>query len=298
MKVKSSALLIEAGKPTMKPTSVTIAAWLVTITLTFATPIAHSAQPPISKTFSVGIVPQFDSRKIHKIWRPLLNELETITGHKFKLEGAPTIQEFENELNAGRFDFAYINPYQASLTNNKQGYIPLVRDIEKHLQGILVVRRGKEIKRVEELANQIVSFPAPNALGATLMIRADMQDLFDTQVKPQYVKTHSSVYLNVALGLTKAGGGVQKTLNQQSVEIRDALRVLYKTRHVVPHPLSAHPRVNSGIIAQVTEGLLALNETVQGQQMLKKIPINKIGPATIEDYAPLGRMGLERFYEN
>ena len=190
-----------------------------------------------------------------------------------------------------------MNPYHALRANNRQGYIPLVRDIEKRLQGILVVKKGGRIKKVAELANQTVSFPAPNALGASLMIRADLEDLFEIQVQPKYVKTHSSVYLNVALGITKAGGGAQKTLEQQSHEVRDALHIIYKTRHVVPHPISVHPRVSSAVIKQVTDTLLSLSNTTQGQRMLKNIPIKKIGTTSMEDYTSLSKLGLERFYQ-
>jgi len=279
----------------MNSPTFTIAACLISASLVCTSSIAISA-PANTQIFSVGIVPQFDSRKIHKIWHPILKELEKATGHKFRLRGTPTLLAFEKEFNAGHFDFAYINPYQAALANNRQGYIPLVRDFGKKLQGVLVVKKSGNIKKVEELSGQTVSFPAPNALGAYLMIHADLVDFFEIQIKPQYVKTHSSVYLNVALGITKAGGGVQTTLNQQPAEIRDALHILYKTRQIVPHPFSAHPRVNPAIIAQVTEALLSLSKTAQGKQMLKKIPIKQMGPSSIKDYTALSELGLERFY--
>jgi len=280
----------------MSSPTFTIAACVISAVLVCTSNNVISA-PTTSQTFSVGIVPQFDSRKIHKIWRPILKELEKATGHKFRLRGAPTIPEFEKEFNAGHFDFAYMNPYHAVLANNRQGYIPLVRDIGKKLQGVLVVKKRGSIKKVGELSGQTVSFPAPNALGASLMIRADLLDLFEIEVKPQYVKTHSSVYLNVALGITKAGGGVQKTLNQQSVEIRDALHILYKTRQVAPHPFSVHPRIDPAIVAQVKETLLLLGKTAQGKQMLTKVPIKQMGATSMKDYTTLNELGLERFYE-
>ncbi len=281
----------------MTSSPVTITTCFIGILLTCTSSNTISAQALTAKTFSVGVVPQFDSRKIHKIWRPILKELEKSTGYKFKLQGAPTIPGFEKKLNAGHFDFAYMNPYHALQANKHQGYIPLVRDIKKRLQGILVVKKGGGIKKIEDLENQTVSFPAPNALGASLMIRADLENIFEIQVQPQYVKTHSSVYLNVALGITKAGGGAQKTLDHQPPEVRDALQILYKTHHVVPHPISVHPRVSSEVIKQVTETLLSLNNTTQGLQMLNKISINKIGFTSMKDYTSLNKLRLERFYQ-
>jgi len=120
------------------------------------------------KTYTIGIVPQFEIRHIRKIWNPILNEIEKKTGYKLKLVGSPTIPDFEREVTAGRFDFAYMNPYHMLVAEKKQGYIPLVRDNGRKLQGILVVRNDDEIKSVQDLEDKKIAFPAPNALGASL----------------------------------------------------------------------------------------------------------------------------------
>ena len=77
-----------------------------------------------NKTYRVGVVPQFDVRKIRKIWQPILNELQAETGYQFVLNGSPTIPKFEKEFNQGQFDFAYMNPYHMLIANKSQGYIP------------------------------------------------------------------------------------------------------------------------------------------------------------------------------
>ena len=56
----------------MTSSPLTIATYFIAILLYCSSSGAISAQPSGTKTFSVGIVPQFDSRKIHKIWRPIL----------------------------------------------------------------------------------------------------------------------------------------------------------------------------------------------------------------------------------
>ena len=92
------------------------------------------------KTYTVGIVPQFEPRKLRAIWIPILKSIEKQTGLHLVIRGSPTIPEFEKELNAGMYDFAYMNPYHIMLANQNQGYIPLVRDTGRKLFGILVVR--------------------------------------------------------------------------------------------------------------------------------------------------------------
>lgn len=247
--------------------------------------------------YRVGIVPQHDTRTTHTNWRPILNSLETRTGLRFTIQGSPTIPAFEQELLTGQFDFAYMNPYQLLIANNQQGYIPLVRDTGNSLYGIVVVRKDSTINSIRQLQGRTVAFPAPNALGATLLVRAELERQHNIQVKPRYVKTHDSVYLNVILGETVAGGGVKKTLLKQPETIRHALRVLYTTNATAPHPIAAHPRVPEQVRNKVKKILIELGQSQAGARLLSAIPIKSMGSATLADYQALKKLALDTFYK-
>jgi len=248
------------------------------------------------KFYTIGIVPQFEAKKLRKIWKPILAELEQSTGHQFKLRGAANIPEFEKQFLAGEFDFAYMNPFHVLIANESQGYIPLVRDNGKKLSGILTIRKDSKIQSIQDLNNKVIAFPSANALGASLQLRAELHDLFNINIKPSYVKTHDSVYLNVLLKQVSAGGGVQKTLNRQKPNIKNALKVIHRTSPVAPHPFVVHPRVDKTVYHKVKNALLKLGTTVSGKKILAKIPVKKIGPASMNDYTPLKKMNLKRFY--
>lgn len=254
---------------------------------------AHAEQ---KKIYTIGIVPQFEIRHIRKIWSPILNEIEKNTGYKLKLIGSPTIPDFEKEFNAGNFDFAYMNPYHILLAKKSQGYIPLIRDNGRKLHGILVVRQDSGINSIKDLNGKKIAFPAPNALGASLLMRANLSNEYKVKFRPVYVKTHSSVYLNVVVKQTTAGGGVQKTLNQQRDNIKGALKILHRTPDVAPHPLAAHPRVPVEVREQIKNTFLLLGENVIGRSLLAKIPIKKVGEANMADYTQLKKFNLERFH--
>ncbi len=246
--------------------------------------------------YTVGIVPQFDSRQLFRVWRPILDAVSARTGLHFRIRGAPSIPAFEKEFLKGTFDFAYMNPYHMLLAHNRQQYVPLVRDHGSPLYGVLVVQKNSTINHVQELAGKTVVFPAPNALGASLLMRAELTELHGTNIKPRYVKTHSSVYLNVALGEAPAGGGVQHTWHQQPPQIRDSLRILYETRRIPPHPFAAHPRVPEEVQQKIKRALLDIGHSEEGRALLAKVPIPKIGPASLEDYHQLGDLGLDSYY--
>lgn len=254
------------------------------------------AEPP-GRIYSIGVVPQFETRQMQAIWKPIISELEQRTDLQFDLQGSPDIPEFEKEFNSGKFDFAYMNPYHILMASSSQGYIPILRDHSRQLNGVLVVRKDSGIKDVKQLDGKTLAFPSPNALGASLLMRADLFDKFHIQIQPRYVKTHDSVYLNVVLGQASAGGGVSKSLNQQSPQVYDALRIIYKTQGIAPHPLAVHPRVAKSVQQKVYDAFISMGNSEPARIKLERIPIKQIGPANLADYQDLEKMKLERFYK-
>lgn len=247
-------------------------------------------------SYTFGVVPQFQHRRILKIWRPILNEIEKRTGIKLNLTGTPTIPAFEKKFMKGDLDFAYMNPYHILVASQSPGYIPLVRDGSRRLQGILVVRKDSKIKNMIELNNKLVAFPSPNALGASMLIRADLEKRHDIKLIPKYAQTHSSVYLHVVKGLVVGGGGVMSTFKAQKPEIREKLKIIFKTRSVIPHPVTAHPRVPKHHVRKIKAAFLALGKTQEGREMLSKIPMKKIVSSFKDEYMSLADWGLDKYY--
>lgn len=248
-----------------------------------------------AETYSVGVVPQFESRKMFSIWQPIVDELERHSGNRFKLVVPLTVTEFERELEKGSYDFVYANPYHILRLSQKRTYLPLLRD-KSPLRGILLVRKDSPIRNLKDLDGKSLAIPSPNAIGASLLIRADLENLHGVRMKMVNVKTHSSVYLNVLNGLTEAGGGVEKTFAEQDAPVRDALRVVYTTREMSSHPVAAHARIDQATREQVRRGLLALAATPAGKALLDEVPMKEPVPASIDDYLVMRKWGLESYW--
>lgn len=249
----------------------------------------------LAETYRVGVVPQFEPRKLAAIWTPILQHLKSRTGHDFHLVGSPSIAAFEKAFKAGDYDFAYMNPYHAILASEAQGYVPLVRDGGRKLNGILVVHKNSPIQDLNALEGLEVAMPSPNALGASLLIRADLDMIYGVKIKPVYVQTHSSVYLNVALGQTPAGGGVKGTFNAQPETVRSQLRILYETRSMPPHPFTAHARVDPAVRQSVMNALLSMVQEEGTQALLSKVPFKELIAAQPSEYESLKGWGLDAY---
>lgn len=253
---------------------------------------AAASEPP---RYIVGVVPQFDGREIHDRWQPILAALEKQTGYRFELAPAQGMTLFHRSVSQGIYDFVYFDPYRALTGNREQGYVPLVRNKRNLLQGIIVVSQDGPIEKLEDLQGKIMHFPSPKAFGASLLIRAYLAER-RIEVQPRYVENHRSVYLNVGLGQAVAGGGVITTLEQEPAELRDKLKILYRTEAFAPHPIAAHPRVPARVRLAVQRALLQMGENPKGRALLAKIPMTDIGAATLDDYKTLQRLGLEKLY--
>lgn len=245
--------------------------------------------------WTVAVVLQFPATEIHAAWTPALERLSVQTGHGFRLVPYASIPQFESAFRAGTPDFVFLNPYHMVMARAAQQYQPLVRDGASPLTGVLVVPAASPVRNVQDLRGQRIAFPAPNAFGASLYLRALLADRGIT-IEPTYVRTHSNAYRHVLTGEAAAAGGVRQTLTTEDEAVQRGLRVIFETPPSAPHPLAAHPRVPAAVQRAVRDALLAWTARASDAALLAPIQIASPTAADYQrDYAPLERLRLEKF---
>ncbi len=245
--------------------------------------------------YTIAVVPQFPPTYLQENWGKILQAMEEETGLKFELIIYKSIPEFEKGFLAGEPDFAFMNPYHMVMAKRAQGYLPLLRDT-KPLTGILVVRVDSPFKKVEDLNGKKIGFPAPNAFGASLYMRAILTEVFKIKFEPLYLKTHDNVYRNVVLGEVSAGGGVNQTFQRQPEEVKKQLRILYETPPSAPHPLAVHPRVPKEVREKFFTAFLKLSKREDLKPYFNNIQIpHPIEADYTRDYKPLEKLKLEKY---
>jgi len=243
------------------------------------------------KRYSFGVMPQLETA-----WQPILAEIADLAGIRLELDTSTDRQDFEKKLFAGKFDFAYLDPYQLIIAHHRQGYQPLVHDLDRTLSGIIVVRKDSPIRQANDLNGKTVAFPSPNDLAATLIPRAELARLTQITVTPHYLTDEGAVYDSVVAGRDDAGGGNQETLDQQPPQVREQLRLIHQTAKVSAPPLAVHPRIPKDDYRMVMGALLALGRSEAGRSLLAGIPFTKIGATSLRDYENLTAMGIEKIY--
>lgn len=258
----------------------------------FVTPSFGSPHTPGDRgTLSFAIVPQQSATRLAKIWAPLLQEISERIGKKLVFATTKDIPSFEACLAQGAYDFAYMNPYHYVVFHEKTGYRAFARQKDKLLKGLIVVRNDSPFTKLSDLNGKMIAFPSPAAFGASVIPRAEMVAQ-NVQFEPRYVKSHDSVYRAVAAKIIPAGGGVIRTFNTVSPDIRAQLRVIFRTDGYTPHAFAAHPNLSSETLQSVLDAFLALS--VSSSDLLVPLGMKGLEQAEDKDWDDVRSLGLSR----
>ena len=249
------------------------------------------------RSYALAIVPQYSPLDVHQAWSPVLDHIRSKWGISIHLVTYDGFSGFIEGLKKGQPDLAYMAPYHLVLARREQGYVPLVRSNKQPLIGILVVPQNSAIQDIQGLAGARIAFPSPNAFAASLYLRAQL-DSKGIKYQPVYVKNHSNVYRLVVQknfhGGVEAGGGVNLSFAKQPEDTQRQLRVIYETPPLVAHPVCSHPRVPEKDRQIITQAILELGATPEGQELLEAIQLSMPVTTDYEEYRPIEKLQLER----
>lgn len=242
------------------------------------------------------VVPQFPPGQIFATWGPLLDKVGKKSGLCFELIVPKDIPEFESDFSKGRADFIYANPYHLLVAMKKQKYSPLLAESKAMLSGLVVEKVSNPQAALNSLNGKKVAFPAPNAFGASLLVRGEFAKKGIT-VQPIYVKTHSNVYRSVIAGDATAGGGLRSTLELEPKEIQDQLKIIYTTQKFTPHPIATKPTISENIRNAFLQSFVNCADDEACKQDLVAVGIEHPKKVTAADYKNIEALNLEKYVQ-
>jgi len=245
------------------------------------------------QTLTFGIVPQQSASKLARLWIPIFTYINEQSGLKIRFATAPDIPTFEKRLAAGEYDIAYMNPYHYVVYHDKTGYKALNKARDKHIKGIIVVAKNSSITKLKDLDNTTLAFPSPAAFAASILTRSDLKE-HDVNFTPKYVSSHDSVYRTVAKGIYPGGGGIVRTLNNLEPEIRDQLKILWKTKGYTPHAIAVHPRMSKADADKLQQALSGMEQHKTGKGLLTGIKIKGFENAVNTDWDDVRKLQLKQ----
>ncbi|MEM1161090.1 MAG: phosphate/phosphite/phosphonate ABC transporter substrate-binding protein [Pseudomonadota bacterium] len=255
-----------------------------------ATPFAAQADDrgePSILTF--GIVPQQSASRLAQMWGPLLERAGQDLGLEIRFKTTRDIPTFEACLAAGAYDIAYMNPAHYTIFAEISGYRAIARQTEKKLHGLLVVQRDSALQSIADLEGSEIAFPSPGAFGASIVPRAEIRAQ-GVEFSPRYVRSHDSVYRAVASGLIPAGGGVLRTFNAIPQDLRDQLRVIYRTEGYTPHAIAGLGSIDLALLRAIQETFVGLS--IETPDLVASVGMNGIEAASHGDWDDVRGLAL------
>lgn len=255
------------------------------------------AQKPI---YRFAVHPLHNPKRLFAEYKMLINFInENTDDFQIRLVASRDYASFEQRLFGGDFEFALPNPLQSVKSLNHGYKIIGKMGKDEDFKGIIITRKDTHFRSVADLQGLPISFPAPTALAATIMPMVYLNEhglnLAGTPV--HYVGSQESAIMNVYLGKTVAAGTWPlpwKKLIAKRPEIASVLHVQWETQHLINNALVVHKNVPEAHVEHMLSLLIKLNNTEEGQEILKTIQTQSFELASAEDYIKVN-IFMERF---
>lgn len=257
--------------------------------------------PFAEKTYIVGIHPLHNPKRLFEVYAPLIDLFNhAVPQAKFILEASRNYEEFDKKLYAGHFDFAMPNPYQ-TVNALQHGYHVFAKmGDDYNFRGIILIRKDSKIQKISDLKGQTLAYPAPTALAATLMpqyyLHTNGLDI-NKDVENRYVGSQESAIMNVLKGNVAAGVTWQipwQNFQNKNPQLAEKLEVKWQTEPLLNNSWVVKEGVSPEITKRVSDVLLNLKKSEEGQTILATISISTFEAANDETYTPV-KTFIEKF---
>ncbi len=196
---------------------------------------------------------------LHRVYGPLTTYLGSkIPGVRFRLEAAKDYEAFEQRLAAGAVDFALTNPYQ-TIQAVDRNYVVFAKETDDDaFRGIILIRRDSGIAELEDLVGKTISYPAPTAVAATMMVQYFFQThgLPVRRTRSLFVGSQESSMSSVYLRASQAGGTWPSPwvlFGRENHKIGQALEVKWRIDSLVNNGIVAQKSVPPDVVNKVGE---------------------------------------------
>ena len=264
-------------------------------------PTYASSPALIKQEYIFGVHPLHNPKRLFEVYQPLMDYLNTHLGEKlFRLEASKNYDEFDKKLFSAHFDFALPNPYQ-TLKSIEHGYTIFGKMSDDHnFRGIILVRKDSSIHHVSDLKGKTVSFPAPTALAATMMPQRFLHDNglnITNDIESLYVGSQESSIMNVYLGKSAAASTWPSpwfSFIKERPEVAEEFKVMWETPSLPNNGLVAKKTLDASLVHRVSELLLNVHTSPEGQRILEAMQLSRFEPANNASYEPV-KLFLEKF---
>ena len=255
--------------------------------LIFTSPV-HSDQ---KHEYTFGVFPHLPPRQLEKVYAPIAKQFSEILGKEVHLRSNSSYQNFMENLDQGKFDIAFVQPFDYVRVADKLGYKPLATRVEP-LSTIFVVAKGSPLKSAADLKGKTIALP-PKVAAVSRLTKDYLKKLNldpEKDVTITHHRSHVSCMQQVMIKAADTCGTAAPALRFFEHKMKTDLEIIGETGSI-PHALfTAHPGLSEEEYRKIKEAILSWSNTKKGQALLKHGKLSPYKDINDKDYDVVRKM--------
>ena len=225
---------------------------------------AAQAQPAMTYEFSP--VNQYGIELTASYWNPIIDYVSKRSRVKLHLKIGRTSADTTAYVLAGEVHFVFSN-HLFSPERERLGWVTFGRRDTPPIYGQIVVLSDSPIQKLEELADQQVAFPGPEALVAYKFSYAELLKR-NIPVKVDFGGNMDGAFAQLASGKAKAVGANSQLTEGWSKRENKPLRVLWQSAPVPDLALMASRTLPVKVVESVAQAFTQMDKDPEGKKIL------------------------------
>jgi phosphonate transport system substrate-binding protein len=237
--------------------------WLLALPIAAFLCTAHAQENGV---FRFSPVNQYGIELTASYWNPIIEYVSSKSGVKLQLKIGRTSADTTSYVLANEVEFVFSN-HLFSPERDQLGWKVFGRRDTPALHSQVVVLADSPIQRLEQLANQPVAFPGPEALVAYKFSYAQMLQR-KIPVEVVFAGNMDGAFAQLASGKAKAVGANSQLTEGWSKRENTPVRVLWQSEPLHDLALMASKKVSAANLQAVRQAFLDMGKDPVGKKIL------------------------------
>lgn len=242
---------------------------------------AFAAGNNVLMGISEGLAEQASFSDMQDKYNGLAEYLGQSIRKKVTLEASQNIKSAVENLAKNRYDLAYVRPANVAAKAMRDSKYKLVAMAKGEFVASFIVNKDSPLRKPEDVLNKRIAMPEKGSLMANMGL-ATLRDMGGT--KPDLIRyAHYQDAVNFMVEKNFADVGVVAPVIAKVWE-KGGGRVLFTSRKMPYWCIIAGPEMSEADIAKLRDALVGMENTPEGQKILKRIGVKGWVPGKQEEY--------------
>jgi len=246
---------------------------------------AEAATADPDHSYILGVFPHLPPRELEKVFAPMAADLGKVLGRDVRFRSSTTYEKFSEHLHDGKYDIAFIQPFDYVAVAGNGGYVPAATRTQR-LSAIIVTKNDSPLVNMESLKDKRVSLPPESAAVSILtrnhLIRNNLTPGKDVILS--HHRSHVSCMQKVLIGETDACGTAAPAVRYFQKRMKVELKTIARTMDI-PHTLFVmHTRLPERERQIIKQRILGWGESESGRKLLERGSLKPFVNISDSDY--------------